>query len=90
LHVKAAQVHAGRQQLPPGLAPLVLAFAVALGTATIDQQPMDTWWTDTGRAAQTLETPATPRFSNWCGCLVPRSPAWPKRATLHNKGRPAP
>ena len=55
LCVTAAQVPAARQQLPPALAPLLLASGVALGTVDMEQQPMGIWWADTGEAEHALD-----------------------------------
>jgi hypothetical protein len=55
LCVTAAQVPAARQQLPPALAPLLLASGVALGTVDMEQQPMGIWWADTGAPEHALD-----------------------------------
>lgn len=55
LCVTAAQVPAARQQLPPALAPLLLASGVALGTVDMEQQPMGIWWADTGEPEHALD-----------------------------------
>lgn len=66
LRIKPVQAPTARQQMPPPLAPLVLASGVALATVDIGQQPMGVWWADTGLAERALDDAEYAAFQ----CLV--------------------